>query len=44
MFSETPPNKIAAAKSHRTFSFDVNMKSEHHHSRLSLQPVAVAEL
>ena len=37
-------NKIAAANSHRPFSFDLNMKFERHHSRLSLQPVAVAEL
>ena len=37
------PNKIAAANSHRAFSFDLNMKFAHHHSRLSPQPVAVAE-
>ena len=38
------PNKIAAANCHRPFRFDLNMKFEHHHSRLSPQPVAVAEL
>jgi hypothetical protein len=38
------PNKIAAASSHRPFSFDLSMKFDHHHSRLSPEPVAVAEL
>jgi hypothetical protein len=38
------PNKSPAAHSHRAFSFDLNMKLEHHHPRLSPQPVAVAEL
>jgi len=38
------PNKIAAANSHRPFSFDADMEFEHHHSRLSPQPVAVAAL
>jgi hypothetical protein len=36
--------QIAAANSHRAFSFALNMKFEHHHSRLNPQPVAVAEL
>jgi hypothetical protein len=38
------PNKIAAVNSHRAFSFDLNMRFGHHHSRLGPQPVAVAEL
>jgi hypothetical protein len=38
------PNKNAAAYYHRPFRFDLNMKFEHHYSRLSPQPVAVAEL
>jgi hypothetical protein len=38
------PNKTPAANGGESFSFDVNMKFEHHHSRLCLQPVAVAEL
>jgi len=40
----TMPNKIVVANSHRPFSFDLNMKFEHHHSKLSSQPVAVAVL
>jgi hypothetical protein len=36
--------QMASAHSHRPFRFDLNMKFEHHHSRLSPQPVAVAEL
>jgi hypothetical protein len=43
-YKSVRPNKIAAANSHRPFSFDLDMKFEHHHSRLSPQPVAVAEL
>jgi hypothetical protein len=35
--------QIAAATSHCPFRFDLNMKFEHHHSRLSPQPAAVAE-
>jgi hypothetical protein len=35
---------VAAATSHRPFRFDLNMKFEHHHSKMSPQPVAVAEL
>jgi len=27
-----PPNKSAAANSHRPFSFDQDMKFDHHHS------------
>jgi hypothetical protein len=36
--------QMASAHSHRAFRFDPAMKFEHHHSRLSPQPVAVAEL
>jgi hypothetical protein len=38
------PNKIAAGNRHHAFSFDLTMKFEHHHCRLSPQPVAAAEL
>jgi hypothetical protein len=38
------PDNSQAASSHRAFSFDLNVKFEHHHSRLNPQPVAVAEL
>jgi hypothetical protein len=41
---ETWPKKIAAGNRRRAFSFDPNMKFEHHHSRLSPPPVAVAEV
>jgi hypothetical protein len=44
MNAKSWPNKIAAANRHRPFRFDLNMKLDHHHSRLSPQPVAVAEL
>jgi hypothetical protein len=45
MFSFTfVVRQMASADSHCPFSFDLNMKFEHHHSRLSPQPVAVAEL
>jgi len=39
-----PPNKSAAANSHRAFSFDQAMKSGYHFALLSPPPVAVAEL
>jgi len=42
--SKTPPNKGAAANSHRPFSFDEAMKFEYHSALLSPPPVAVAEL
>jgi hypothetical protein len=38
------PNKIAAADSHRPFSFDLNMKIEHHHCSQRQSPVTVPEL
>jgi len=39
-----PPNKIAAGNRHRPFSFDRDMKFEHHHCSQAQSPVAVPEL
>jgi hypothetical protein len=39
-----PPNKIAAGNRHRAFSYDRQMKFEHHHCSQRQAPVAVPEL